>query len=106
MTQGGRPPALTPATGTMTATVPWAAISDSAEVRHGDDLAEGINRQAVPRRISGPCGSCGTLLMSFKLTIGRVAVLGIPACHNEAIISIYPRKGISINDIWATSCHR
>jgi type I restriction enzyme, S subunit len=29
--------------------------------------------------------------MSFKLTIGRVSTLGIDACHNEAIISIYPK---------------
>ena len=32
----------------------------------------------------------GTLLMSFKLTVGRTAVLDIDAYHNEAIISIWP----------------
>ena len=29
-------------------------------------------------------------MMSFKLTVGKVSVLGIDAFHNEAIISIYP----------------
>lgn len=27
--------------------------------------------------------------MSFKLTVGRVSLLGIEATHNEAIISIF-----------------
>ena len=32
----------------------------------------------------------GTLIMSFKLTIGKVSYLGIDATNNEAIISIFP----------------
>jgi type I restriction enzyme S subunit len=32
--------------------------------------------------------------MSFKLSIGRTAVLGLDAFHNEAIISIQPRPGV------------
>lgn len=38
----------------------------------------------------GVCSPIETLLMSFKLTVGRTAILDIDAYHNEAIVSIYP----------------
>lgn len=40
--------------------------------------------------LMGTCSPVGTLLMSFKLTIGRTSILDIEAYHNEAIVSIYP----------------
>ena len=40
--------------------------------------------------LMGYCSPIGTLLMSFKLTVGRTAILDIEAYHNEAIVSIYP----------------
>jgi type I restriction enzyme S subunit len=30
------------------------------------------------------------MIMSFKLTVGRVSILDIDAVHNEAIVSIFP----------------
>ena len=38
----------------------------------------------------GDISSAGTLIMSFKLTVGRTSILDISAYHNEAVISIYP----------------
>lgn len=50
---------------------------------------EQISDNAVAS-LMGVCSPIGTLLMSFKLTVGRTAILNIEAYHNEAIVSIYP----------------
>ena len=55
---------------------------------------EKISQQAFASVFGRRAVPAGTLLMSFKLTIGRVATLGVDACHNEAIIAIYPKSGI------------
>jgi len=36
-----------------------------------------------------------SLLMSFKLTVGKISINKIPLYHNEAIISIFPYTDIS-----------
>ena len=72
----------------------WVAISDMSEFGVVTDSKEKITYEAFNQVFSGRIVPSGTLLMSFKLTIGRIATLGIDACHNEAIISIYPRQGI------------
>ena len=58
-----------PATGVITRTKEWIS----------QDAASKCFREIVPK---------GTLLMSFKLTIGRTSLLHMDAYHNEAIISI------------------
>nr|WP_295374714.1 restriction endonuclease subunit S [Pseudoxanthomonas sp.] len=74
--------------------VPWVAISDMEEYGTLIETAESISEAAFKNVFRERIAPAGTLLMSFKLTIGRVATLGVPACHNEAIISIYPRQGV------------
>lgn len=73
---------------------PWVAISDLSPYGLVTATKESISHSAFERVFHGALVPAGTLLMSFKLTIGRVATLAIPAIHNEAIISVYPRKGI------------
>ena len=51
---------------------------------------ECVNSFAAENTFKGKISKAGTLLMSFKLTVGKVSILGIDAFHNEAIISIYP----------------
>ena len=73
--------------------VPWVSISDMTEFGVVSDPKERITNLALEKVFRGKTVPSGTLLMSFKLTIGRVATLGVNACHNEAIISIFPSEG-------------
>lgn len=69
---------------------PWVSIADMEPFGTVTNTKEKVSEKAheqVFRRALVPLGS---LLMSFKLTIGRVAKLGVPAYHNEAIISFLP----------------
>ena len=70
--------------------VPWVSIADMQEDGLITDTKEGISSEALEKKFFNSISKKGTLLMSFKLTVGRVSILGIDAVHNEAIISIYP----------------
>src|SRR5271165_4132132 len=65
---------------------PWASIRDLAN-GHVRETREGISDLAVSS-VMPPITSKGTLLISFKLTIGRVAIAGRNMHHNEAIASL------------------
>jgi type I restriction enzyme, S subunit len=75
-------------------TVPWVAIGDMTEFGIVRETRDRITQAAFREVFRGHSVPAGTLLMSFKLTIGRVATLGVDACHNEAIISIHPKPGV------------
>ena len=68
----------------------WISIADMIPGGYITKTKEKITNFALKDRFNGKLVPKGTLIMSFKLTIGRVSILDIPAVHNEAIISIYP----------------
>ena len=70
------------------ASIPWVSISDMKEYGLVQNTKERISNEAS--KVFGAIVPKGTLLMSFKLTVGRTAILDINAFHNEAIISIFP----------------
>ena len=69
---------------------PWVSIADMPENGHITSTKEGVSRQAIVEKFGNRFSPAGTMIMSFKLTVGRVSILDIDAVHNEAIISIFP----------------
>ena len=56
---------------------------------------EKVSDLAAKEIFSAPISEKGSLLMSFKLSIGKTSILDIDAYHNEAIITIRPdRKSV------------
>lgn len=70
--------------------VPWVSISDMPEDGHIASTKESVSSFAIKEKFSDCVSPAGTMIMSFKLTVGRVSILDIDAVHNEAIISIFP----------------
>ena len=69
----------------------WVSIADMNANGYVYDTKEYVSEEAKSERF-GDISPAETLIMSFKLTVGRVSILGCDAFHNEAIISIFPLK--------------
>lgn len=67
----------------------WVSISDMIDGSTIYNTKEKVSERAVQEKFKFVVPK-GTMLMSFKLTVGKVSILGMDAVHNEAIISIYP----------------
>ena len=68
---------------------PWVSISDMKELGIISSTKEQVSITAAKEQM-GTISPIGSLLMSFKLTVGRTSLLDIDAYHNEAIITIVP----------------
>ena len=71
-------------------TIPWVSIADMVDGGLIYNTKEKVNDYAISKSFKGKIVPKETLLMSFKLTVGKVSILKINAVHNEAIISINP----------------
>lgn len=75
--------------------IPWVSIAD---MTHGETIratSRTVTKAAAAEVFRKPPAAAGSILMSFKLTIGKTGLLGMPAYHNEAIISVSPRPVVS-----------
>ena len=68
----------------------WVSISDMVDGGTISSTKEKVSDFAVKEILSAQISEKGSLLMSFKLSIGKTSILDIDAYHNEAIITIRP----------------
>ena len=68
----------------------WVSISDMVDGGTISTTKEKVSDLAIKEIFSAPISEKGSLLMSFKLSIGKTSILDIDAYHNEAIITIRP----------------
>lgn len=86
----GRTPARKEAGFWNTGDHPWVSIADMEDGQTVHATKETVSESARSAVFKCDPQPQGTILMSFKLTIGKIARLGIPAYHNEAIVSVRP----------------
>lgn len=66
---------------------PWISISDLPIRGYVAETAKAVSAEAVSSVFKYEPIPAGSLLMSFKLSIGKTAITEVDAYHNEAIIS-------------------
>ena len=67
----------------------WVSISDMKDLGVISATKERISAIAA-KELMGNISPKGSLLMSFKLTVGRTSLLDMDAYHNEAIVTVLP----------------
>lgn len=87
---GKTPPRAEPIWWGKTDEIPWVSIADMVSDGTVTKTKEFISKAGFEQKFNGTISPAGTMIMSFKLTIGRMSILGMDALHNEAIISIFP----------------
>lgn len=86
----GRTPSRNDPTFWNTGAHRWVSIADMVDGSVLTATRETVSDKAVSSVFGSEPLPPGTILMSFKLTIGKIARLGVAAYHNEAIVNIRP----------------
>jgi type I restriction enzyme S subunit len=75
---------------------PFVTIADLTDAASADAVVRSTRRRvsahAAREVYRGRADPPGTLLLSFKLTLGQVAVTASAGFHNEAIVSVVPHE--------------
>jgi restriction endonuclease S subunit len=74
----------------------WVSIADLIDGGNVERTKEKVSDATIKEVFSMPPNPAGTLIMSFKLTIGKISTLTAPAFTNEAIIAVHPNKELNI----------
>lgn len=94
--QLGKTPASKQATYWINGKYEWLNIGDMIHNGFITKTTKKITQKAIDNVFkTQKIVPVNTLLMSFKLTVGKVSINKIPLYHNEAIISIFPYRGMS-----------
>jgi type I restriction enzyme S subunit len=75
----GRTPARNEPSFWNTGDYPWVSIADMQDGATLDETKESVSELAAQKVFGAPPSRAGTMIMSFKLTIGKIARLGIDA---------------------------
>ena len=77
--------------------IPWVSIADLKNANvYQKNTAEFLTPEAV-EKFNVPVVKKGTAILSFKLTVGRVAMAGMPLATNEAIAHFDPKENSELN---------
>ena len=68
--------------------IPWVSISDMKDNTYILHTSEGLTSEAC-NKFNVKIVKSGAVLLSFKLTVGRVSIIAVDACTNEAIAHFY-----------------
>ena len=76
---------------------PWVSIADMNGTKFISTTKEMLPMTTI-KQCNIPIIPVGTVIMSFKLTIGKTCITNVPLTTNEAIMAFYPKEETQIDN--------